>query len=195
MLYINSLLQHLMVTKQVGLLQAHQQSVYLPSNSPCISHIDAEFYCQHVKQILDDLQCTAPLSELKQFSSVSRNNSPSASYWLNRWPNVSTMCVIRQSVQSAICSRNLYPGMSQVQDIAGTPLSALLYSSVFGISQRLPQLHVGVRRDNSVPILIPSDSDEEYLHTCIPHHHPLSKYMHLYLRHTTASRSCKDISS
>lgn len=34
MLYINSLLQHLMVTKQVGLLQAHQQSVYLPSNSP-----------------------------------------------------------------------------------------------------------------------------------------------------------------
>ena len=29
MLYINSLLQHLMVTKQVGLLQAHQQSVYL----------------------------------------------------------------------------------------------------------------------------------------------------------------------
>ena len=34
MLYINSLLQHLMVTKQVGLLQALQQSVYLPSNSP-----------------------------------------------------------------------------------------------------------------------------------------------------------------
>ena len=158
-----------------------------------ISHIDAEFYCQHVKQILDDLKCTTPLCEFEHFSPC-RTEQLSKSLIL--CPNVNTMCVIRQSVQSAICSSKSVPWYEpSPRYCRHSFINTSMFHRIWYISNAFTNfMWVSVVTIASQFLFLPTLMKKIFTHVS-PIITRCSKYMHLYLRHTTASRSCRAMSS